>query len=59
MPQNERAGISVTIESLQFFFMRGFSEVDDVMHNTIGCIAGYMLVNVSRFIVKGVKNCRI
>ena len=27
-------GISVTIESLQFFLMRGFSEVDDVMHNT-------------------------
>ena len=52
-------GISVTIETLQFLFKRGFSEVDDVMHNTIGCIAGYMLVNVSRFIVKGVKNCRI
>ena len=31
-------GISVTIESLQFFFMRGFSEVDDVMHNTLGCM---------------------
>ena len=28
--------ISVTIESLQFFLMRGFSEVDDVMHNTVG-----------------------
>ena len=37
-------GISVTIEALQFFFMRGFSEVDDVMHNTLGCILGYMLV---------------
>lgn len=37
-------GISVTIEALQFFFMRGFSEVDDVMHNTFGCIAGYILV---------------
>ena len=35
--------ISVTIESLQFFFMRGFSEVDDVMHNTLGCILGYSL----------------
>jgi glycopeptide antibiotics resistance protein len=34
-------GISVTIESLQFFFLRGFSEVDDVMHNTLGCIIGY------------------
>ena len=37
-------GISVTIEALQFIFMRGFSEVDDVMHNTLGCILGYILV---------------
>jgi glycopeptide antibiotics resistance protein len=52
-------GISASIEAMQYFFHRGFAETDDVMHNTIGCIAGYMLVNVSRFIVKGVKNCRI
>ena len=51
--------ISVTIESLQFFFMRGFSELDDVMHNTLGCILGYILVKGSRLMVKGVKNCRI
>lgn len=36
--------ISVTIEALQFWFMKGFSEVDDVMHNTVGCIVGYILV---------------
>ena len=35
--------ISVTIETLQFWFMKGFSEVDDVMHNTLGCILGYSL----------------
>ncbi len=46
-------GISVTIEALQFLFMRGFSEVDDVMHNTLGCILGYMLVKGSRLMVKG------
>ena len=34
--------ISVTIEALQFWFMKGFSELDDVMHNTLGCILGYM-----------------
>lgn len=33
--------ISVTIEALQFFFMRGFSELDDVMHNTVWCLIGY------------------
>lgn len=45
-------GISVTIESLQFFFMRGFSELDDVMHNTIGGMIGYgmykMVTQISR-----------
>ena len=46
-------GISVAIESLQFFMMRGFAEVDDVMHNTLGCILGYILVKGSRLMVKG------
>ena len=46
-------GISVTIEALQFLLKRGFSEVDDVMHNTIGCIAGYILVHGLRLMVKG------
>ena len=46
-------GISVSIEALQCFFHRGFAETDDVMHNTIGCILGYMLVNGARLMVKG------
>ncbi len=46
-------GISITIESLQFIFMRGFSEVDDVMHNTLGCIVGYIMVKGSRLMVYG------
>ena len=52
-------GISLSIEAMQYFFHRGFAETDDVFHNTIGCIVGYLLVKGSRFIVKGVKNCRI
>ncbi len=36
--------ISVSIETLQLYFMKGFSELDDVMHNTLGCMVGYMLV---------------
>ena len=44
-------GISVTIESLQFFLMRGFSEVDDVMHNTVGCLIGWCMMKGSRFMV--------
>ena len=41
--------ISLTIESLQFFFLRGFSEVDDVMHNTIGCMIGYGVYLIGRY----------
>lgn len=37
-------GISLSIEAMQYFFHRGFAETDDVMHNTIGCVVGYMLV---------------
>lgn len=43
-------GISVTIEALQFFLMRGFSEVDDVMHNTLGCLIGYGIMTILRII---------
>lgn len=35
------AGISVTIETLQLVLKRGFSELDDVLHNTLGCMIGY------------------
>lgn len=44
-------GISAVIELLQFFLMRGFSEVDDVMHNTVGCLIGWFMVNGSRLMV--------
>lgn len=43
--------ISVIIESLQFLFKRGISEVDDVMHNTVGCLIGWLMVKGSRFMV--------
>ena len=43
--------ISITIEALQFWFMRGFSEVDDVMHNTLGCVIGWIMVKSSRLMV--------
>ena len=45
-------GISVTIEALQFFLMRGFSEVDDVMHNTLGCLIGFGFMIILRIIFK-------
>lgn len=33
--------VSVSIEVMQYIFKRGFSEVDDVIHNTLGCLVGY------------------
>ena len=43
--------ISISIESLQFWFMKGFSEVDDVMHNTVGCLIGWCMVKGSRLLI--------
>lgn len=48
--------ISVTIEALQFCFMRGFSEVDDVMHNTVGCLIGFLIVSGFRHITAAVNH---
>lgn len=45
-------GISITIESLQFIFMRGFSEVDDVIHNTVGCVIGFGIMTILKIIFK-------
>ena len=42
-------GISVSIETLQFVFMKGFSELDDVMHNTLGCMIGYGVYALARY----------
>ena len=47
--------ISITIETLQFWFIKGFSEVDDVMHNTVGCLIGWFMVKCSRLMMKGLK----
>lgn len=41
--------ISLTIESLQFLFIKGFSELDDVMHNTLGCMIGYGIYALARY----------
>lgn len=33
--------VSLSIEIMQYLFQRGFSEFDDVFHNTLGAIIGY------------------
>lgn len=37
-------GISVTVEVLQYVLKRGFAEFDDVFHNTLGCLIGFVIV---------------
>ena len=43
--------LSFTIEFLQFVFSCGASELIDVIHNTIGCVLGYLLGIASAFII--------
>lgn len=42
--------ISGSIEALQYFLKRGFSEFDDVFHNTLGCLIGFMIVAIIQWI---------
>ena len=38
--------LSAGIELLQLLLRRGMSELDDVFHNTIGCLIGYFVVRI-------------
>ena len=42
-------GISVLIEAMQFNFQRGFAEVDDVVHNVLGCMLGYGVYSIAKY----------
>ena len=35
--------ISISIEILQLITKRGFSEIDDVIHNVLGCMVGFLI----------------
>lgn len=37
------AGVSILIESVQYIGALGYTEVDDVINNTLGAIAGYLI----------------
>lgn len=51
--------LSVTIETLQFFFKRGFTEFDDVIHNTLGCLIGVGVFTLISSIWKVAKKKRV
>lgn len=42
--------ISLSIETMQYLFQRGFSEFDDVFHNTLGTIMGYGIFSLCRHV---------
>ncbi len=37
---------SISIEAMQLFMKKGFCEFDDVFHNTLGCLIGYVIAGV-------------
>lgn len=41
-------GFSICVELMQFLFSRGFAELDDVIHNTLGAVLGYGVFVVGR-----------
>ena len=43
-------GLSLGIEVFQFVFRKGLTEVDDVMHNSLGCAIGFLIVAI----IKGI-----
>lgn len=47
--------ISVMIETMQLFFRRGFSEIDDIMHNMLGGMIGYGLYKLLVFSLRYVR----
>lgn len=49
--------ISGSIETLQYFFKRGFAEVDDVIHNTLGCLIGLGLAYIILKLIKMRSYC--
>lgn len=34
---------SLTIELLQYIFMKGFTQTDDILHNSMGCLIGWWI----------------
>lgn len=44
--------VSVGIELTQYVFHRGLCELDDVFHNTLGCLLGYCLFVLGASVIK-------
>jgi glycopeptide antibiotics resistance protein len=40
--------ISLCVEMLQYFLAKGYCEIDDVIHNTLGCLLGFGLYGLGK-----------
>ena len=47
--------LSFVIEFLQFHYKRGIGEIDDLIHNTIGCVIGYFAAKSICSLYKGIN----
>lgn len=47
--------LSTSIEVMQLIFNKGFSEVDDIIHNTLGCLMGYGLYSLVRLVYERIS----
>ena len=43
-------GLSIIIEVIQYYSKRGVAEFDDVMHNTMGCVIGFGVYFIMRYL---------
>ena len=48
--------LSISIEISQFVFKRGLCEADDVIHNSLGCFLGYIIVYIIQFARRNFPN---
>lgn len=51
--------ISISIELTQLLFNKGFAELDDVFHNTIGCIIGYGIYRLTNVLYRCLTNGKV
>ena len=43
---------SIAIEVVQYIFNLGWCEIDDVIHNVLGCMIGYGLYKLATFLIR-------
>lgn len=48
--------ISITVEISQYIFGLGYTETDDVIHNTLGTLIGVLVCTMTNHIIDEVKN---